>query len=135
MNLISSLQVITFSFVSGNFNQHAKVLEVIAQWMMFTNITFQRVEFEGDIRISFDDEDASWSCMGRACYRKNRGQPTMNLEGIRCSTPGVDEEERAIILHEFGHALGFLHEHQSPARVDILEFDDQSIYDTYPSVF
>lgn len=30
-------------------------------------------------------------------------------------TPGVsDEEARRVILHEFGHALGLIHEHQNP---------------------
>jgi hypothetical protein len=30
-------------------------------------------------------------------------------------TPGVsDDEARRVILHEFGHALGLIHEHQNP---------------------
>jgi hypothetical protein len=39
-------------------------------------------------------------------------QPTMNFGWVRDDSDAV--EDRAVILHEFGHALGCIHEHQSP---------------------
>ena len=58
-----------------------------------------------DIRISFDPNGGSSSYVGTDCddyYFK--GKPTMNLGWFNVAT----------VLHEFGHALGLIHEHQNP---------------------
>jgi hypothetical protein len=34
----------------------------------------------------------------------------------------ISDSEKGVILHEFGHALGLVHEHQSPAREGKLTF-------------
>jgi hypothetical protein len=40
-------------------------------------------------------------------------QPTMNYGWL---TPDSEDDEiRRVVLHEFGHALGLIHEHQNPA--------------------
>ncbi|KAJ7869741.1 hypothetical protein B0H14DRAFT_3440485 [Mycena olivaceomarginata] len=40
-------------------------------------------------------------------------------------------EDKAVILHEFGHVLGLLQEHQSPARGGRLTLDETAIIDVY----
>ena len=50
----------------------------------------------------------------------------MNLD-INDSTS--EEEFARSILHEFGHALGMLHEHQSPANG--IPWDETKLYDYY----
>lgn len=40
------------------------------------------------------------------------GQASMNLAGFDIALPA---DWQAVVRHEFGHALGFEHEHQSPA--------------------
>ena len=45
-------------------------------------------------------------------------KPTMNLGWLDGSSDTITDNERGVILHEFGHAIGLLHEHQSPLRSD-----------------
>jgi serralysin len=65
------------------------------------------------IRISFRYA-GSWSAVGSTCLHiADPAQPTMNFGWLTpASTP---TELRRVVLHEFGHALGLVHEHQSPA--------------------
>ena len=70
------------------------------------------------IRITFKASDGSWSALGTDCkkeewFRKN--EATMNLGWILQGQANA-KENKGVILHEFGHALGLDHEHQSPAR-------------------
>ena len=39
----------------------------------------------------------------------------------------TDDEYRRVVLHEFGHALGLAHEHQSPGVA--IPWNEQKVYD------
>jgi hypothetical protein len=39
-------------------------------------------------------------------------QPTMNFGWLKADTD--DQEYERVVVHEFGHALGLIHEHQNP---------------------
>jgi hypothetical protein len=93
--------------------------------------------YAAEIRISFD-QDGFWSLVGTDCIDAALGnvsgkiggrpyQRTMNF-GKFAETP-VDYRKRTI-LHEFGHALGFQHEHQHPTKVCQADFrwDDDPGY-------
>jgi hypothetical protein len=65
------------------------------------------------IRISFRFA-GSWSVVGTTCKKvTDLAQPTMNYGWLTPDTP--DSEVERVVLHEFGHALGLIHEHQNPA--------------------
>ncbi len=80
---------------------------------------------DADIRISFKDANASWSLVGtdsakksaKNCKGKHCGDPSMNLGWFDVGT----------YIHEFGHALGMVHEHQNPRGEDI-EWDLPKLY-------
>ena len=84
--------------------------------MKYANVNFQRVDHSADVRITFDPNGGSWSKLGTQCLlSQDPLESTMNLGTV---TPSSDftQGEYGTILHEFGHVLGMLHEHQSPAR-------------------
>lgn len=93
---------------------------------MYANITFSMVDANGDIRITFNPDLGSWSYVGLGCKSSKikATDPTMNLGWIDDKSANLDPNEKGTILHEFGHALGMMHEHQSPARGGKLTLDE-----------
>jgi serralysin len=104
---------ISISFVDGTDAQKALVRRFAVEWITnLANLNFSWQDPPNtDIRISFQ-YSGSWSVIGTTAREIPKDQPTMNFGWL---TPDVsDEEARRVILHEFGHALGLIHEHQNP---------------------
>jgi hypothetical protein len=103
-------------FLEGSTKVKKKIEAVAHQWEQHANIKFKFVASgPAEIRIALNTNDGSWSAVGRDAL--NRAyfplhQPTMNYGWLDETTP--DEEYSRTVLHEFGHALGCIHEHQGP---------------------
>ncbi len=111
-------------FLDGHSTVQAKVQENAHQWSQFANIKF-KFEYDptADIRISFEHE-GSWSYIGSDALSVPRPQPTMNFGWL---TPtSAEEEYRRVVVHEFGHALGCIHEHQHPEAG--IPWDKEAVY-------
>lgn len=88
----------------------------------FLQWTPQDTKYAADIRIQFA-MDGYWSLVGTDCRNKLIVPPaeaSMNLEGMHDGN--LTSNERGTVIHEFGHALGFHHEHQSPRAGCDLQF-------------
>ena len=102
-------------FLGGEPTARERVEHYAHEWEQHANIKFRFVaEGPAVIRIGFKP-GGSWSYLGCGnllhWFRQN--EPTMNYGWLTETTP--EEEYSRVVLHEFGHALGCIHEHQSPA--------------------
>jgi len=82
------------------------------------------VEGEGqdaDIRIQFNQHDGCYSDIGKHAIFVPKNEATMNLAWFDVGT----------VLHEFGHVIGLLHEHQSPYRYLGLKFNFNDAFYEY----
>lgn len=109
--------VLRCRFLDGSARMQKKVRTVAKEWEKHANVRLKFVaKGAAEVRISFYADDGSWSAVGRDALNASYfplHQPTMNFGWVRDDSDPV--EDRAVILHEFGHALGCIHEHQSPA--------------------
>jgi hypothetical protein len=114
-------------FLDGDAVSKRKVEAVAHGWEDVANIRFAFVDAaDAQIRISFKLE-GSWSYMGTVCQQIPTDEPTMNFGWLEPDTE-ADEYSR-VVLHEFGHALGCIHEHQSP---DVhIPWDKEKVYAYY----
>lgn len=109
-------KTLTVAFLDGPKAKHNMIRKVAPQWSDYANIRFRFVTGRAaDIRISFVQPGA-WSYIGTDALGIPRAQCTMNFGFI----------DEATILHEFGHALGCIHEHQHPETG--IPWDKEKVY-------
>jgi hypothetical protein len=115
-------------FLDGDDFQQGKVKDKADIWLDYANVTFNFVtDLDAEIRISFQADPGSWSAVGTDCLITDyfpQYQPTMNFGWLRDDT--ADEEYERVVVHEFGHALGCIHEHQSPN--ESLQWNVDAVY-------
>jgi hypothetical protein len=115
--------VIPYRFLNGQATQHAKVTKVIPEWGRYANITFTRSEDTSPallplITISFKKECECWSYIGTDARTATPNPEFTMMLGAVSEGADTTPSDRSIILHQFGHALGLVHEHMCPSETD-----------------
>jgi serralysin len=101
-------------FLDGDPVLQQRVRQAAEIWMQHMGLTllFGAREADAEIRIAFRP-GGSWSFIGTQCRQVPKSDPTMNFGWLRPDSAQTEVER--VVLHEFGHALGCIHEHQNPA--------------------
>lgn len=103
-------QTITIGFLEGSPEQQDFVKKtVLESWQPLINLKLKFVDSTENamIRVSFNQTLGAWSYIGTQNKNIPANQPTLNL-GWLDNEPG---KFGGVVKHEFGHMLGFAHEH------------------------
>jgi serralysin len=108
-------------FLDGPDSFHDAVRQTAPQWCAAVQMAGGELSFDfrptgtPDITVNFAPIKGQYGIYNSFIGQASRGRvPSMNLT----FPPGTSDPAvlRRYILHEFGHALGLIHEHQSPGR-------------------
>lgn len=138
-NLWALGQPIRVCFYGGSLPLRQRILNVAAEWFKHVNLGFDAAQVRdcatgdrSEIRIGFT-EPGLWSYIGTDSIHPQLVQnnlASMNFGGWDFQ-PLDDPQFTGIVLHEFGHALGFHHEHQNPGTGCDTEYDWDKLYAWY----
>jgi hypothetical protein len=114
-------------FLDGVDQVQVKVIEAAKKWMEFADIVFEfGSAADAELRVSFAQR-GSWSYIGTDALGIDRASPTVNFGWL---TPSTEQSEYdRVVVHEFGHALGCIHEHQNPAAN--IPWNKEAVYRYY----
>lgn len=108
-------QTIKIKFLDGEIAWQESVKKIASQWTVYANLKFEYVGVNeyADIRIGFNAGNLHgvWSLEGAKSAFAPQSEQTMRLGSGKLK----EEDFRRTILHEFGHALGLVHETTNPA--------------------
>ena len=121
-------RTLRITFMDGPSPVRSRVIELARQWEDHANLHFDFLDdgLESDIRIAFQP-GGSWSYIGTDAKLVPQEQPTMNFGWL--TAVSSDDTYSRVVLHEFGHALGAIHEHQHPEGK--IPWDKEAVYAYY----
>jgi tetratricopeptide (TPR) repeat protein len=126
---------ITVAFLGGDSNIRKFIADLAPTWGKYANLKFDFIDpktgtfrewsakdksYKADVRIAFN-HDGYWSVYGRQSITAVKpGEQSMNFEPAHWDDPRACFN--GTVLHEFGHAIGFMHEHEHPGAACSSEF-------------
>jgi len=112
-------------FLSGSKQMQQKVKTIAKEWEKYANIKFEFVEVGAShIRVNLDDKGGHNSVIGTLAISVPQDEKTVNFDTTDFKTYATMYRT---VLHEFGHAIGLLHEHYSP--VSGIHWNKQAVYE------
>ena len=92
-----------------------KIVKERIQPIVNLDISFVDNPTDANVRISFDPDGGSWSLVGTD-HLEEKEKATMNFGWFDVPTT----------IHEFGHVIGLIHEHQNP-KVKKIMWDEKKV--------
>lgn len=115
------------AFSGGDSTLRKFIADKASEWCKYANIKFdfgdpthgkfyewspRDTAYKADIRVAFN-HDGYWSVLGQESITAvPPNKQSMNLDPSKWAQFG--ENYGGTVIHEFGHALGFMHEHEHP---------------------
>jgi hypothetical protein len=124
-------QVLTVGFLNVVSERIKKRIaqNINESWEDACSIRFKFVpSSSADIRITVFNGGGSWSYVGTDAKTIPSGKQTMHFGWLADDLS--EEKFRSVVLHEFGHALGFIHEHQHP-EADVIQWNRAAVISYY----
>ena len=116
-----------------------EILFVANEWSNYSSIKFvyEKNLKKADIHLTLKKDFGFYSAIGlQSKVLLSKNKPSMNLDPNWGLEKGFSEKNnfkfkycKAMVIHEFGHALGFIHEHQREDRP--FEFNIDYIKNNY----
>lgn len=96
-----------------------KLLAHANLWNKTADVLYAETTSDDGVRLARERGQGYFSFLGTDNNSVPRHQQTMNLDSFTVKTP--DSEWMRVAPHEFGHDLGFNHEHSQPAIIALLD--------------
>lgn len=121
-------------FLSGSKQLQQKVIAAAKEWEKHANLKFRFVSSgPAHIRILLTDEGGWWSTVGNNASIKPEDEHTMNLDTSLNGYFGDPVSLKGCVMHEFGHAIGLLHEHSSP--LSGIQWNKEAVYKAHHGIW
>ncbi len=115
--------------LSGSQKYKDMIMKYAKEWEKYANIKFDFVEF-GDTHIRViltgNDGGGNYSKLGTMANMVPQDEHTLHLDTTSFTTA---EYTYTCIVHEFGHAIGLMHEHMNPTSG--IKWDKNRVYAAY----
>lgn len=123
-------KVLRIAFVNGVRQLREDVFDLAREWCKYADLQFDLVDRNSrpHVLVQFNRALGHYSHIGRGSLAEiSKGRHSMNL-GFVDSPRELDEAyNKFVVLHEFGHALGCVHEHQHPRTGAVLNANDPRV--------
>lgn len=120
-------QLLRIAFLDGEKVLWKMVEREARRWLEHANLEFEFGNFpDAEIRVTFQGY-GYWSLVGTDALKQPFPLPTMTLGGFTNNADPI--ELRRVVIHEFGHALGCVHEQASPSIA--IPWDKERVYAYY----
>lgn len=131
-------ETIKVCFRAGTQKARVRVAKHASEWTNYANVILDFGDkdnprsCQGDnsegIKIDFVEKGAAAGYWSQVGTNSRKVAHSMNLGDMgRDELPFPEAEARRLTMHEFGHALGMLHEHQSPKGNCGVEYHEEAL--------